>query len=194
MHLHHAVCGTLARKRRRLRCRGSTPTLHCRRDSRNPRRNGDSWRCGTSRGGRRTCGRWGRRNFGRNHHHRRRTVSGGYRTRRHHSGRGRRGRIARGLSWFRLRHNWRWSFCFGFDRRHRSRRLDGGARRRLLNDCLLLSDGPQYVPGPRNVREVDLGLDLFFAVSGPRRRLRRTGRRIGAAAEMPAHQFRFMIL
>jgi hypothetical protein len=44
------------------------------------------------------------------------------------------------------------------------------------------------------MREVDLGLDLFFAVSGACRRLRRTGRCIGAAAEMPPHQFRFVIL
>jgi hypothetical protein len=58
----------------------------------------------------------------------------------------------------------------------------------------LLSDRAQHVARPRNVREVDLGLDLFFAVKGAQRRLRRTGRRIGAAAEMPAHQFRFVIL
>jgi hypothetical protein len=44
------------------------------------------------------------------------------------------------------------------------------------------------------MREVDLGLDLFFAVRGARRRLGRTGRCIGAPAEMPPHQFRFVIL
>jgi hypothetical protein len=42
------------------------------------------------------------------------------------------------------------------------------------------------------MREVDLGLDSFFAVSGTRS-LRRTGRRVGAAAEMSPHQFRFVI-
>jgi len=44
------------------------------------------------------------------------------------------------------------------------------------------------------MREVDLGLDLFFAVSGARRRPRRTGRCVRAAAEMLPHQFRFEVL
>jgi hypothetical protein len=44
------------------------------------------------------------------------------------------------------------------------------------------------------MREIDLGLDLFFAVRGARRTLGRTGRCIGAPAEMPPHQFRFVIL
>jgi len=43
------------------------------------------------------------------------------------------------------------------------------------------------------MREVDLGFDLFFAVSGTRRRLRRTRRRVGAAAEMLTHQVRFEV-
>jgi hypothetical protein len=43
------------------------------------------------------------------------------------------------------------------------------------------------------MREVDLGLDLFFAVSGSRSGLRRTRRGIGTAKEMPPHQFRFVI-
>jgi hypothetical protein len=64
----------------------------------------------------------------------------------------------------------------------------------MLNRSLLLGDGAQHVSRPRNMREVDLGLDLFFAVSGACGRLRRTGRCIGAAAEMPPHQFRFVIL
>jgi hypothetical protein len=42
--------------------------------------------------------------------------------------------------------------------------------------------------------EVDLGLDLFFAVSGARGRFRRTRRRIEAAAEMSPHQVGFVIL
>jgi hypothetical protein len=41
--------------------------------------------------------------------------------------------------------------------------------------------------------EVDLGLDLFFAVSGARGRFRRTRRRIETAAEMLPHQVRFVI-
>jgi hypothetical protein len=63
----------------------------------------------------------------------------------------------------------------------------------MLDGFLLLRDEAQDVSGPRNMREVDLGLDLFFAVSGTRRSLRRTRRRIGAAAEMLPHQFRFML-
>jgi hypothetical protein len=43
------------------------------------------------------------------------------------------------------------------------------------------------------MREVDFGLDLFFAMSCARRRLRRTWRRIGTAAEMLAHQIRFVV-
>jgi hypothetical protein len=42
------------------------------------------------------------------------------------------------------------------------------------------------------MREVDLGLDLFFAASGTRG-FRRTRRRVGSAAEMFAHQVRFVI-
>jgi hypothetical protein len=43
------------------------------------------------------------------------------------------------------------------------------------------------------MREVDLSLEIFFAVSGTRRSLGRTGRRIGTAAEMLSHQIRFML-
>jgi hypothetical protein len=43
------------------------------------------------------------------------------------------------------------------------------------------------------MREVDLGLDLVFAVSSTRRSLRRTGCRIRAAAEMLSHQIRFVV-
>jgi hypothetical protein len=67
-------------------------------------------------------------------------------------------------------------------------------RRRTLYRSFLLGDGTQHVSRPRNMREVDLGLDLFFAVRGARRRPGRTGGRIGAPAEMPPHQFRFVIL
>jgi hypothetical protein len=64
----------------------------------------------------------------------------------------------------------------------------------MFNRSLLLGDGAQHVARPRNMREVDLGLDLFFAVNGSQRRLRRTGRRIEAPAEMPPYQFCFVIL
>jgi hypothetical protein len=62
----------------------------------------------------------------------------------------------------------------------------------MLDCFLLLRDEAQDVPRPRNMREVDLGLDAFVAVSGARS-LRRTRRRIGAAAEMLPHQFRFVL-
>jgi hypothetical protein len=66
-------------------------------------------------------------------------------------------------------------------------------RRRTLAGFLELCDGAQHVAGPRNMRKVNLGLDRFFAGSGAQRRLRRTRRRVGAATEMPPHQFRFVI-
>jgi hypothetical protein len=56
----------------------------------------------------------------------------------------------------------------------------------------LLRDGAQHVSGPRNIRQVDLGLDSFVAVAGTRS-LRRTRRSLGASAEMLPHQFRFVI-
>jgi hypothetical protein len=62
----------------------------------------------------------------------------------------------------------------------------------MLDGFLLLRDGAQYISRPRNMREVDLGLDLFFAASGTRG-FRRTRRRVGSAAEMFPHQFRFVI-
>jgi hypothetical protein len=185
LHLHNT--------RRRLRRWWSASALRCRTRSRASRRNGNSRRCGASRGSRRCCG--GRRHvsFGWNHHHRRWAVSGSYRTRRHHSRCRRRRRFAHGRGRFCLRRRyWRWSFCPCFHCRHR--RPGRRARRWGLNRSLLLGDGAQHIPRSRNTREVDLGFDLFFAVSSARRRLRRTGRRIGAAAKMPPHQFRFVVL
>jgi hypothetical protein len=38
--------------------------------------------------------------------------------------------------------------------------------RRMLDGFFLLCDGAQHIAGPRDVGEVDLGLDLVFAVSG----------------------------
>src|ERR1035438_5869347 len=63
----------------------------------------------------------------------------------------------------------------------------------MFGCSLLLRDGPQHVSGARNMREVDLGLDFFFAMSGTRRRPCRTRGRIGTAAEMLAHQIRFVV-
>jgi hypothetical protein len=62
----------------------------------------------------------------------------------------------------------------------------------MLDGFLLLRDGAQYISRPRNMREVDLGLDLFFAASGTRG-FGGTRRRVGSAAEMFSHQFRFVI-
>jgi hypothetical protein len=154
--------------------------------TRDSRRHGDSRRC-CARSSRRRSGR-GRRhgNFGRNYNNRRRTVSRSHRSRRHHPRRRRSGRFTHRLRW----HFFRRSFCPGLDRR---RRLDGRTRSGGLNHCLLL-DGAQHVARPRDMRKIDLGLNFFFAVSGARRGPRRTGRYIGAAAEMFPHQFRFVVL
>jgi len=62
----------------------------------------------------------------------------------------------------------------------------------MLGYSLLLRDGAQHVSGPRNIRQVNLGLDAFVAMGGTRS-LRRTRRSLGAAAEMLSHQFRFVI-
>jgi hypothetical protein len=43
----------------------------------------------------------------------------------------------------------------------------------MLDCFLLLRNCTQHVSWARDVREVDLGLDFFFAVSGTRSRLRR---------------------
>jgi len=42
----------------------------------------------------------------------------------------------------------------------------------MFGRFLLLGDGAQHIAGSRNMRKVDLGLDLIFAVSGTRRSLR----------------------
>jgi len=62
----------------------------------------------------------------------------------------------------------------------------------MLGDSLLLRDGAQHISGPRNMREVDFGLDLVFAASSARS-LGRTRRRFRAAAKMLSHQFGFVI-
>jgi hypothetical protein len=42
----------------------------------------------------------------------------------------------------------------------------------MLDRSLLLRDRTQHVAGARNMREVDLGFDFFFAVGSARRRPR----------------------
>ncbi len=194
LHLHSVTNRwRLYRWRRTSRLRGGSR-------SRNSGRNGDRGRC-CSRAG--SGGRWGRGgrghgNFRRNHDHRRRPIGGSYRSRSHQSWRRRRGgrrSFARGLGRHCLaRHgSHRGScLCFRRGRRRRNWRLDCWTRRGMLDGFLLLRDGAQHISRPRNTREVDLGLDLVFAASGTRS-FRRTRRRLGSAAEMFPHQFRFVI-
>jgi hypothetical protein len=61
------------------------------------------------------------------------------------------------------------------------------------NCFLLLRNGFQHVSGPGDVRQIDLGLDFFFApqrARGPGRRRLRFGR----AADVEPHFFRFILL
>ena len=168
------------------------------RRSRNSWRNRDRGWCSgrTCRGSRWGCGGWGRGNFGWNHDHRRRAISSSYRSRRHQlrGRRCRRGSFARGLRRRGLPRHWsRRGSCLCFHRRRSSRRLGCRTRRRMLSGFLLLGDGAQHISGPRNMREVDLGLNLVFAASSPRGLRRTRRRRFGSAAEMFPHQFRFVI-
>jgi len=159
-----------------------------RRWTRGARRNRDGRRCR-----RRTCGTrrgrggWCDGNLGRNHDHRRRPISGSDRSWRHHSRRRRGRRLNRRLGRHCLRRP-----RLRFYRRPLSRRSDCRARRGTLGYSFLLCDGAQHVSRPRNIRQVNLGLDAFVAVGGTRS-LRRTRRSLGAAAEMLPHQFRFVI-
>jgi hypothetical protein len=57
----------------------------------------------------------------------------------------------------------------------------------LLRDCF------QYISRPRDVRQINLGLDFFFAARGARSFARR-GRRFGRAADVGAHLFCFVLL
>jgi hypothetical protein len=62
----------------------------------------------------------------------------------------------------------------------------------MLNCSLLLGDGAQHIAGAGNIRQVNLGLDAFVDGRGARG-LRRTRRRLRAAAEMFSHQVSFVI-
>ena len=163
-----------SRRRNRRRCRHSRHN-YCQR-----------WRRGTRRRGNR------RRNWSLDRRHRSRRFlhygsshRGPHGRRRHWDCRSRnRGRSGRR----------RWS-CYR-RRSHRSShdcRRRGGARTRRRYHFFLLRDGFQHISRPGNVRQIDLGLDFFFAAQGtrgPRRRRLRFGR----AAEMHPHLFRFMLL
>ena len=166
------------------------------RRGRNPRRNCNSGR--RCAGGRSRGGRGGRshRSLGRNHDHGRRPVRSRDRSRSHNSRRrccslrSFRGRLRRTCLWRRRSGG----TCFlRLCRRSRDWRLRSPTRRRRLSCSLLLGDGAQHIAGPGNIRQVDLGLDAFFAACASRSSCR-TRRRIGAAAEMLPHQVRFVIL
>jgi hypothetical protein len=95
---------------------------------------------------------------------------------------GRRGRRSR--RWRRL--YWRHSHRLS---RHRRRRGPSRGRRCLL----LLRDGFEHISRPRDVRQIDLGLDFFFAAQ----RAGRSGRRrlrFRRAADVGPYFFRFMLL
>jgi hypothetical protein len=63
----------------------------------------------------------------------------------------------------------------------------------MFYGSLLLRDRSQHVARARDVRQVDLGFDLLFAISRTRRRFCRTRRRVGTAAEMFPHQIRLEV-
>ena len=71
--------------------------------------------------------------------------------------------------------------------------FDCWARRGMLGGSLLLRDGAQHISGSRNMREVDLGLDLVFGASCTRSPLAELGAVLGTAAKMFPHQFGFVI-
>ena len=185
------------------------------------RRTCNHWCCGTRRcrwnlgsGGRRNrrrrwrrrrnhCGRSRRRRGTRRRHSRRRDCnharSGGWnhgsrwllRWGRNHfwsRSRGRRFRCRNHRRRRRRCRSWRW---------RRNHRL-GGDRRRCRtswwrHSFLLLRDSFQHVSRAGDMRQIDLGLDFFFAAQwtrGPGRRRLRFGR----AAEVHPHLFRFMLL
>jgi hypothetical protein len=58
---------------------------------------------------------------------------------------------------------------------------------------LLLQYGFEYISRMGNLRQVNLGLDFFFAAQRARG-LGRMRRRFGQAAEMAPHLFRFVLL
>jgi len=88
---------------------------------------------------------------------------------------------------------WRWS-CHRrrgrgtSDDCWRSRRARTWRRR-----FFLLCDSSQHISRPGDVRQVNLGLDFFFAAQRARG-LHRRRRRLGRAAQMDPYLFRFMIL
>jgi hypothetical protein len=192
-------CWPRGRRARHLRdiCRRrrSAANMGHRSRSRNSGRNGDRRRRRTARGRHHVRGRGRRRHrsFGWNHDHRRRAVGGGYRSRRHHSGRGRCRRFCRGFRRHcpgrsRCGRRFRLHLCCW----HRNGRFGWRARCRLLGRSLLLRNGAEHISRPRDVGQVDLGLDAVIFAGGTRS-FRRSRRAVRAPAEMFPHQFRFVL-
>ncbi len=163
-----------------------------------------SWRRGRSsnrrRGGRRRCN-CGRRRRCRTRRSRHRRRGGRYRRC------GDCGTLCwwSNNRWTRRRRRRNWSRGYGRCRRRRrwpcGRRCDNRLRcywrryrtRGRCNCFLLLRNGLQHVSGTGDVRQIDLGLNFFFAAQ----RARGAGRRglcFGRAADMRPHFFRFMLL
>jgi hypothetical protein len=167
--LRSSRCGDRRRSRRnghRRRRRGT-------RQRRNRRRN---WSLDRNLG--RSCGRSRLLHYGSNRWR-------PHRWRRHWSCRSR--NRGRGGRWRWSCHRWRSN---GFS--HDCWR-NGGSRARRRHYFFLLRDGFQHISRPGDMRQIDLGLDFFFAAQrtrGPRRRRLRFGR----AAEVHPHLFRFMLL
>jgi hypothetical protein len=71
-------------------------------------------------------------------------------------------------------------------RRHRTRRSRG--RRSFL----LLRNRPQHIPRTGDVRQINLGLDFFFAANRARTRLASRGRTFRRGAEILPYFLRFV--
>lgn len=101
-----------------------------------------------------------------------------------------RGRRGNSRSRWHSRSHW-----LGSNRRsdNRPRRRYWRSRRlcRMFHRFLLLRDRSQHIPGPRDVRQIDLGLDFLFAARGMCR-FRRLGRRIRRTAQVCPYFFRFV--
>jgi hypothetical protein len=153
---------------------------------------------------RRNYSRWRRRGT-RRYDNRRRRLSRDWRRDRNS---GSNGLLRHGRDHFRS-HGRRWSFRHWNRRRsgrrcrscRRRRRRDDWPRRhgercgpgRRRNRFFLLGDRFQHISRPGNMRQVDLGLDFFFAAQQTRGAGRRR-LRFGRAAEVDPHLFRFMLL
>lgn len=169
----HARCRRLRRTHHRRRCSRTRNDRRLRRG-----RRGNRWRSRRHHDRRRRrhgTRRRGRRNYGTGN----RTGTG--RSRRSNGSRP----LHRGRNHCRPRCRWRYSRGCRSGRHTRRRRGSGKRRRsdgwsrhnrrRRCGPCgrrcrlFLLRDGSQHISRPGNVRQVNLGLDFFFAAQGTRR-------------------------